>query len=113
MPLFTAFNPRLDISIGSGLTEKNANGCLWTRPHGANGRVVPVYFLINKPRVVRKGMTFANWSAVREQVHKLGIEATHIELNIDGKKFCYLMDSYVEIYSGHSSESVVTRPGFA
>ena len=113
MPLFTPFNPRLDISIGSGLTEKNANGCLWTRPHGVNGRVVPVYFLINKPRVVRNGMTFANWSAVRKQVGKLGIEATHIELCIEGKKFCYQMERYVEIYSGLTSESVVTRPGFA
>lgn len=113
MPLFTPFNPRIHISIGAGLTEENSHGSLWTKPYGANGKVVPVYFLINKPRVVRNGMTFANWSALNSQIQKMGIEATHIELCIEGKKYCYQMDKYVEIYSGHTSESAVIRHGFA
>lgn len=111
MPIL--FEPRVEISIGTGLTEENAHGSLWvqTRVDGVV-RNVRTYFVLSKPQCVKAGLSFGVWHSLIKQIKKMGLTATHIEITANDKHYCYAADRYSELYAGAVGRSVA-RSGFA
>lgn len=116
--MVSLFDPRLEISVGSSLTEVNSHGILWVDVV-ENKKLTRkrVFFKLNKPQCVRQGLTYGMWSSLVKQVTKMGLACTHIELtgipeNKERKTFCYRADKYSELFAGITGRSVV-RHGVA
>lgn len=105
MPLL--HDPRVQISVASGLDENNSHGSIWVRTvRGEKQRVDKLFFSLDKPHCVRDGLSYGVWSNLMRQLRKMGFDPTHMELEIQGRQFCYLADTYKEIYSGACGRNV-------
>lgn len=101
------YDPRIQVSIGTGVSNNNAHGTVWTRVvDGKVEGVEAVPFLLSKPQCVRSGLSYIVWSGIVRQFKKLGLDPTHMEIRVGNKHFCYLAGSYREIYSGATGRAV-------
>lgn len=101
------YDPRIEISVGTGMTESNSHGAVWVRTtENDKPRVKRVFFQLNKPQCVRSGLSYITWSRIIKQLRKMGFDPTHLEFDVNGKQYCYLADSYREIYAGATGRAI-------
>lgn len=116
--MVSMFDPRLEISVGTGLTEENSHGVLWIDVvENKKLERRRVFFTLNKPQCVRQGLTYGMWNSLVKQITKMGLAATHIELTgqpgrKENKTFCYSASKYNELFAGVTGRSVI-RHGVA
>ncbi|BAW19198.1 hypothetical protein [Ralstonia phage RP31] len=95
---------RVNIGVNDKADETVRDGVLWVvadvKGEKKNLRV-PV--VIDRPFLIEHGLNYATWRRLKRQIEKMGINATHLELKIQGKRssnhFCYKLDEYKEIYA--------------
>lgn len=98
---------RIHIGINQHAGEKQRHGVLWAVVDKEDGEKENIRYplIIDKPHLVCDGLNYATWRRVKKQIDKMGIKATHIELNFDlnkypnGGHFCYLVETYKELYN--------------
>lgn len=93
---------RINIGISEHADEQTRHGVLWVDADvvGVGKRNLRVPIIIDKPHLVASGLNYATWRRVKRQIEKMGIKATHLELNLANEgKFCYKLDEYKEIYA--------------
>lgn len=88
---------RVNIGINPHADEASRHGVLWVTSEDSRNLRVPV--IIDKPLLIKNGVNYATWRRLKRQIEKMGIIATHLELKIDGKHFCYQLDEYKELYA--------------
>ena len=111
------FERRINIGICEHASIQTRHGVLWAEADvpGVGKRNLRVPIIIDKPHLIGSGLNYATWRRVKNQIEKMGIKATHLELNLDTDgKFCYKLDEYKEIYANTSiSRSSQHVQGFA
>jgi hypothetical protein len=91
---------RVNLGVNPNADESVRHGVLWVDQKTSNERVnlrVPV--IIDKPKLLARGMNYATWRRLKRQIEKMGINATHLELKIEGNHYCYQLDEYKELYA--------------
>lgn len=94
---------RIQIGINPQACPTKRHGVLWT------GVDEQVPLIIDKPHLIAsRGLNYATWRRVKKQLKKMGILASHIELDFtkgnfeNGAHFCYRLDEYEELYCSGS-----------
>ena len=96
------FERHVNIGINEHANEKTRHGVLWVNADvpGVGKRSLRAPIIIDKPHLIGSGLNYATWRRLKQQVEKMGIDATHLELNLAGEgMFCYKLDEYKEIYA--------------
>lgn len=99
---------RVHVGVNKQAGPKQRHGLIWVKAND-DGVVERLPIIIDKPHLVCEGINFATWRRIKQQIKKMGIEATHLELDFttqdkkfeNGGHFCYdLRDKYKELYCG-------------
>jgi hypothetical protein len=102
--MFNIFERQVNIGICNNASEHTRHGVLWVDADvpGVGVQKLRVPVIIDKPHLINSGLNRATWRRVKKQVTKMGINATHLELDLSGGKFCYQMNAYKEVYANTS-----------
>lgn len=101
------FERRVNIGISEHADEKMRHGVLWVNADvpGIGKRSLRAPIIIDRPHLIASGLNYATWRRLKQQVEKMGIDATHLELNISNEgKFCYKLDEFKEVYASTSGQ---------
>lgn len=93
----------VNIGIGPKACETKRTGVLWINVL-KDGQKLParVSIMIDRPERIKNGLNVYTWKRLKDQVEKLEIDATHLELTFEnGNKFCYCMDEFKLLYSSN------------
>lgn len=106
---------RVNIGINPQSDSTVRHGVLWTIQPQEDGtkKSVLVPLILDRPRVIKDGLNYATWNRLRKQIIKMGIEATHMELQYQDQHLCYTLDRYKELYAKRSVGQPQYRMGFS
>lgn len=100
MAMFNPCEARVNIGIGSGLTDKNSHGVLWLEKNDEiKNQNLRVPFMLDHPHRVQNGLNYWTHRRLMHQIKKMGLRITHIELKVNNKVFCYEAVKYREVYA--------------
>lgn len=101
---------RVNIGINPQSDSTVRHGVLWTIQPQEDGttKSVLVPLVLDRPKVIKDGLNYATWNRLRKQIAKMGITATHMELQYQDQHLCYTLDRYNELYAKRS----VGRPQY-
>lgn len=105
---------RVNIGINPNADETTRHGVLWVKADPGNRREnkrIPV--IIDQPAKIRDGLNYATWRRLKRQIEKMGIDASHLELEIGFGHYCYALDEYKELYAAPGKGRPLHTPGFA
>jgi hypothetical protein len=88
---------KVNIGINPHADETTRHGVLWVNAQTAPSMRVPV--IIDKVWLIKNGVNYATWRRLKRQIEKMGIVATHLEIKVDGRHYCYQLDEYKELYA--------------
>lgn len=85
---------RVNLGVNEQLAESRRHGYIWLKE---SGKKMP--FMLDKPKLVERGLNFATWRRLSRQIEKMGFDATHLEIKIGEFHYCYRLDKYKELYA--------------
>lgn len=92
---------RVNIGVNPDAGPKQRHGVLWIEFDPTNPAApLRIPFILDKPFLVEEGLNFATWRRLKQQIEKMGIKATNLELEVGKNHFCYELAEYKEIYAG-------------
>lgn len=98
---------RVNIGIAEHASVETRHGVLWVDADipGVGKQNIRVPIIIDKPQLISSGLNYATWRRMKRQIEKMGIRATHLELNLGHEgRFCYKLDVYKEIYASTTGQ---------
>lgn len=112
---------RVHIGINNQASETTRHGVLWvTTDVDGVPKELRVPVIIDKPHLVAGGLNFATWRRVKRQIEKMGLKATHLELDFTkdkkiegGGHYCYLLNSYKELLVSGNKGRPLYQQGYA
>lgn len=106
---------RVNIGINPKSDSTTRHGVLWTIQTQEDGtkRSLLVPLILDRPSVITDGLNYATWNRLRKQITKMGIVATHMELQYRDQHLCYTLDRYKELYAKRSVGQPQYRLGFS
>lgn len=105
---------RVNIGVNEHADETTRHGVLWVEADSEGKKIqlrTPV--IIDRPHLIRDGLNYATWRRLKRQIEKMGINATHLELEIGFGHYCYLLAEYKELYAAPGKGRPLHTPGFA
>jgi hypothetical protein len=90
---------RVHIGVNMMADEAVRHGVLWLKDAAGEQKNRRVPVIIDKPHLLRHGLNFATWRRLKRQIEKMGMHASHLELNIDGARYSYKLDVFKEVYA--------------
>lgn len=112
--MFALCERRINIGINDQASKQTRHGVLWVVADIDNQKCnVRAPIIIDKPHLVRSGLNYATWKRVKDQIEKMGINATHIELKFgESGHFCYQLDVYKELYAHGCGKPLCYEPKY-
>lgn len=105
---------KVNLGINPMACEASRHGVLWVNADAAGvNKQVRAPVILDKPHLLRAGVNYATWRRLKKQIDKMGINATHLELCIDGNHYCYQLDEYKELYAACGKGRPLWSPGIA